>query len=262
MSDICDRRPFAPEDLRRALGLLTRLPGVLHTGPMGQESDRPLACTGWAWPLVGALVGFTAGLVAVLGAALGLPALAAAALAVGAQAMLTGALHEDGLADCADGFWGGVDRRRRLEIMKDSRVGSYGVLALVIVTLARIAAIAALIGAGHGLGALIAAAALSRAPMVLLMAWLDSARPGGLADATGRPGQRTVQAAGLIALALALLAAGLAGIWAALWALAAAALVGALARARIGGQTGDVLGAAQQLAELAALLSLAAGAAG
>ena len=82
-----------------------------------------------------------------------------AALVLGVEAAATGGLHEDGLADCADGFWGGRDKARRLEIMKDSRVGSYGVLALGIVLLARWAALTALLGAGQW-GAIVAAAAM------------------------------------------------------------------------------------------------------
>jgi adenosylcobinamide-GDP ribazoletransferase len=181
----------------------------------------------------------------------------AAALALALQALLTGALHEDGLADCADGFWGGGTPERRLEIMRDSRIGSYGVLALVLTLLVRWSSLAALPPAAL-LPVLAAAGALSRAPMGLGMAVLPFARAGGLAVAVGRP----PLPAAVLGLVLSLLAAavllGSAAALPALAGLAAAAAVACLARAKIGGQTGDVVGAMQQAAEATALAAAAA----
>jgi adenosylcobinamide-GDP ribazoletransferase len=182
----------------------------------------------------------------------------AAALALAVLAMVTGALHEDGLADTVDGFWGGRDRDRRLSIMKDSRIGSYGALALILSVLLRWSALAALFGGGAGLLALMAVGALSRASMAGVMALLPFARPGGLAAGTGHPPILAVLTGGGLALLLALASVGPAALAAALAALVAAAAVGALAWHRIGGQTGDVLGAAQQAAEMAGLVVLAA----
>ncbi len=236
------------EAIRAALGLLTRLP--VRPGPIVPHSV-------WAFPVAGLAVGAIAALVLWLGLGLGLPAGPAAALVLLAQIVVTGALHEDGLADCADGFWGGYESERRLEIMRDSRVGSYGVLALGLSLLLRWSALVALVQVGHAGAALIAAAVLSRAAMVWPMAALPHARADGLARLAGRPEHRafvlTFGAAGLIALPFAGFA---------LFALAAALAVTALAcaaiaRAKIGGQTGDVLGATQQLTEIAALLTLA-----
>ena len=121
-------------DIPAALRLLTRLPLPGAGGP-----PRPSAA--WAWPLAGLIVGTLAAGIGI--AALPLGAGIAAACAMGAQAMLTGAMHEDGLADCADGFWGGWTRERRLAIMKDSAIGTYGTMALLITGLIRWSALMA-----------------------------------------------------------------------------------------------------------------------
>ena len=166
------------------------------------------------------------------------------------MALATGGLHEDGLADTADGLWGGRDTARRLEIMRDSRVGAYGVLALGLMLLLRFAALAALFEAGQAL-LLIAAAAVARFGMAAMMALLPNARRDGLSQATGRPGP--VPVAG--ALGLSILAAMLTGLPLICW-LAAGLTLGWLAwqaTRKIGGQTGDILGAGCLLAETAAL---------
>jgi adenosylcobinamide-GDP ribazoletransferase len=198
-------------------------------------------------------VGLAAGLAALAAAPAGPGVAAAVALAV--QAALTGALHEDGLADCADGFWGGHTRDRRLEIMKDSRVGSFGVLALVLVVLAGWSAVSQ---AGRVLPVLVAAGALSRAPMAVLMAALPNAREGGLSRLVGRPPAAVAGAGVAVAVAVAVALCGWAGLRAALAVAVVALAVGLVARAKIGGQTGDVLGAAQQLGFVAAVAVLGA----
>jgi adenosylcobinamide-GDP ribazoletransferase len=186
-----------------------------------------------------------------------MPAGVAAALMLAAQAMLTGALHEDGLADTADGLYGGRTPARRLEIMKDSRVGSYGMLALLIVTLCRWAALTALVAGGGVIAAAVAAGALSRAPMAIVMAALPNARGHGFSHATGRPPMVMAWAGMGIAAGIAVAMAGAAGLALILAAAVAALWVATTARARIGGQTGDILGATQQLAE-ASVLAVAA----
>lgn len=233
-----------------AFGLLTRMPLPPHK-PVGAEAA-------WAWPLVGIAVGGLAGLAGSMVQGLG-PGVAAA-LVLAVQAMLTGAMHEDGLADTADGLWGGWTRERRLEIMKDSHIGSYGVLALMLVTLVRWSALTALIGAGGVVWAAIAAGAMSRVPMAALMALMANARGAGLSRSVGRPPVGTVLAALVIALAAATLTVGpTATLGAALLAALPCAALGLVAQRRIGGQTGDILGASQQLAEAAVLAALAAG---
>jgi adenosylcobinamide-GDP ribazoletransferase len=240
---IRDHMPLLARDLLAAFGLLTRIP-VPFTTP------RPAGL--WAWPLVGLVTG---GAALVLGAGavqFGVSVGVVAVLALAVQAALTGGLHEDGLSDCADGFWGGHSVAQRLEIMKDSRIGSYGALALTLAMLARWSALVALLGAGAW-GLALAAMILSRAAMGSVMAALPNARAGGLSARHGRPSLAAAGAGCGLALALGF---GFAGSLVAVLALAAglaAVSVALVARAKIGGQTGDVLGATQVLAELVAL---------
>jgi adenosylcobinamide-GDP ribazoletransferase len=233
--------------LPRALSLLTRLPAP------GADGMR-MAASAWAWPVVGALVAGLAGLVGLGALALGLPAIVAAGLVLAAQVMLTGAMHEDGLADCADGIWGGMTRDRRLEILKDSRIGAYGVLALILCVGLRWGLIAALLPLPGALAALMAAGALSRGAMAGVMAALPFARTDGLARHVGRPTRAAAGLSAAVALAVGLVMATPATWGAAGAVVVASALFARLALGRLGGQTGDVLGATQQLGEIAALL--------
>jgi len=248
--------PFvSPRDPLLALALLTRLPVRLPEAAFARG-----AAAAWAWPLAGLVVAGIAGAGGALALWAGLPPLFVAALVLALQALVTGALHEDGLADCADGVWGGTTPARRLEIMKDSRIGAYGTLALILTVLARAALLASLAALGPApfLAALVAAACLSRAAMAGVMAALPHARPGGLAAAQGRPGAPTVLLGLAVALGLATAGLGAVSLAAAIAAMTAALGAAALARARLGGQTGDVLGASQQMAEIAVLMVLAA----
>jgi adenosylcobinamide-GDP ribazoletransferase len=195
-----------------------------------------------------------------------LPPFLAAALAVAALAAITGALHEDGLADVADGFGGGRTREAKLAIMRDSRVGSYGVVALALSLMLRVGALAALTESGFATAAaaLILAGAASRAGALAPLALLPAARPDGAGAGAGRLEIGNLLAAGITTAALALLA-GLAtlGVTRAFFACVVAGgaswAVSALARRHIGGQTGDVAGAAQQIAEIACLCGLLIG---
>ncbi len=245
---------MAPGDPLEALRLLSRLPLPHGAAP------RRGAAAGWAWPLAGALIGALAALAGGAALWLGLGAGSAAACVLGAQILITGALHEDGLADCADGFWGGQDPRQRLEIMRDSRIGSYGTLALIVTLLLRWNLIATLLahGAFAAFAPLVAAGALSRAPLVALLHLLPNARGDGLAAAFGQPARATVLLAAAWGLLPALLLSGPAALGAAVAVAGAAALAARIARAKIGGLNGDALGAAQQLCEIAALAAFAA----
>ncbi len=238
-------------DVPAALGLLTRF-------PVQVDGDRAMARgarAAWAWPLAGLAVALPALMVGWLSAGLG-PDIAAG-LMLTVMIVATGGLHADGLADCADAFWGGHTPARRLEILKDSRIGAYGTLALILGMGLIWQALAGLV-AVEAWGAVAAAAMLSRAAMAGVMAALPFARAGGLAASVGRPPWDTVILGGALALALAVALTGMAGLVAALAAGAAATGVARLAQTKIGGQTGDVLGAAQVMADLAALLTLLA----
>jgi adenosylcobinamide-GDP ribazoletransferase len=237
-------------DLWLALGLLTRLPL-----PVQGRMTRG-ARAAWAWPLAGAVVGAIGGAVAVVSLNAGLPAMVAAGLAIAITVMITGAMHEDGLADTVDGFWGGWDRARRLEIMRDSHIGTYGVLALIVTVGVKWALLMSLLDMGMAWPAMIAAAALGRGGMVGLMTAMPFARDDGLARSVGRPTMAIALLAGGLALCCAILTTGLAGFAAALAAGAITVVIGWSAHHKIGGQTGDVLGAGQQLAEIAALTAL------
>ncbi len=243
------------DELHASAIFLTRLP-VRWRGDM--PADLP-ARSLRAGPLVGAAIGLAAGLVYAGSGWLGLPATLAAVVAVGAQVAVTGALHEDGLADVADGFGGGDDREAKLAIMRDSRIGAYGAVALMLTLAARILAIAALAQPVAVMAALAAAGAASRAAWPGLMVWLRPARAEGLAASHGRPAlDRLVATVGLAAL-VALIALPLVQALVALAVGAAAATgLGLLAQRQIDGYTGDVLGAAQQSVEVAMLLALAA----
>jgi adenosylcobinamide-GDP ribazoletransferase len=248
-----DRSQPRAIDLAAALGLLTRLPVPID----GERAAARGAASAWAWPVAGALVGALAALAGFAALGLGLTPGVAAAIVLGCQTMMTGAMHEDGLADTADGLWGGWDRARRLEIMKDSSIGTYGVMALLVVTLLRWSALATLLAQGVPWAVLIATGALSRAPMAVIMAALPNARGTGLSQSVGRPQAITAGLAVAVALGIAglCLGPGALGMLAVVVPVSLALAVVALRR--IGGQTGDILGASQQLAE-AALLALAA----
>jgi adenosylcobinamide-GDP ribazoletransferase len=237
---------------RAALAVLTRVPaGRLEAADFA-------AAPGW-FATVGLVVGAAqalafAGAAAVWGPVLG----ALAALAAGV--LLTGALHEDGLADTADALGARRAPQRALEILRDSRIGSFGALALILMLGAQAAALAGL-GAGAP-WALVAAAALSRLGAALVLRRGPYLRASGAASGmTGAWGA----AAGLAAALAALAALGLAGAslgLAALAGVAGAVLAGAAtaewARARLGGITGDVLGAVQQAAFAGFLLGVLA----
>jgi len=242
--------PVLLGDAAGAISFYTRLPL-----PQGVGRQRAFADSQWAAPLAGAVVGLAVGGAVWLALLPGLPAPLAAAFAIAAGVALTGALHEDGLADTADGFGGGRTRDDKLAIMRDSRIGSYGVLAIGLSLLARWAALAALAGSSpaSAILAAVAAHAGSRAVLPALLAALPPARADGLSAGIGTMSSGTA----LAALALGfvfLLPCGLAfAVVAALVVGFATFLVARLALAQIGGQTGDVLGCAQQAGEIALL---------
>lgn len=256
-SPVISQSPSPPaknwwSDLHLSASFLTRLPlpdpGVVAAGG--------LAAAMRTFPLVGLGLGLAAGLVAALMLRLGLPPLPTGLLAILVLVLLTGALHEDGLADLADGMGARGDRDTRLEVMRDSRSGAFGVLALVFSVGLRAAALAAMPGGWRMLGALMAAGALSRAMIPAAMQVMAPARPQGLGASAGTPDASTAATAAGIGLAVAVLGLGLGGaLAAAIAAVLAALAIATLARRTLGGYTGDVLGAVQQAAEIAILLA-------
>ena len=224
----------------------------------------PLACLMIAAPPALVLAG---------GAALGLPPLLAALLCLAANALVTGAFHEDGLADVADGFGGGATAERKLEIMKDSRVGTFGASAVATSFLVRGAALAGALdfyGWRGAVAAWLIAAVAARLFGVAPLAMLPPARREGLGASAGvwtaamTPLPGALARGALLALALSILLAMAGGLPESALAagLAAAAVATALmtraAKRQIGGQTGDVAGATEQFAEMAILIAFAA----
>jgi adenosylcobinamide-GDP ribazoletransferase len=246
-----DLRQYAA-DIHAGIGFLTRIPVRVDYAAASARGARGA----WAWPVVGLIVGFLATLVGALALWFSMSPGLAAALALASQSMLTGALHEDGLADSLDGLWGGHTRERRLAIMKDSRIGTYGVLGLCMVLLIRWQALVMLFTTGWFWVALPLCAAVSRWPMVALLEWLPPAKPDGLGQVMGKPGGQTLVAASAVTTVIALVLAGTVALPLAIVVLCVTALWSATARARLGGQTGDILGAVQHLTETAALLTL------
>lgn len=248
-------------DIAEATAFLTRyrLPDGLFNGTASGASAA------WAFPLAGAFAVAPAVLVLVAVHGLGGSALLAAILAILMASLTTGALHEDGLADCADGLIGGKTRDDALRIMKDSRLGSYGVLALIFATAIKVAAVAEIAETGSsGLAvfAILATAICARAAMVWHWHFLPPAKKDGAAAALGQPGSDVTMIA-VAALPFCLLAVGLAfGIAGQLFAAfvvmgLCCSLFSRLVRSRIDGHTGDTIGASEQIAEMSFLATLA-----
>lgn len=241
------------DELRLAFLLLTRLP----IGTIPGEAPT-VAASSWAWPIVGLAVGAISAGAAALAGATGMTPQMAAIIALAAGALATGAMHEDGLADLADGFGGGRTRDRKLEIMRDSRIGSYGVVALILCFGFRAAGLASLIESGGAFIGLAALAAASRAVLPAALVLMPPARPDGLGRSAAGTDPVPAQMAALTGILLLLpLGPGTALTVAISMALTALA-VGWLAMRQIGGQTGDVMGAMQQLAECAGWACVAA----
>jgi adenosylcobinamide-GDP ribazoletransferase len=248
------RGPRPLDEIAAAAVFLTRLPVPWPAGAPDDVTTRAMA---W-YPLVGAGLGLAAGFVHALAMGLGMTPLLAALTALLALVLLTGALHEDGLADVADGFGGGRDREAKLAIMRDSRLGTYGALALVFGVGLRAAAVMALAEPAAVTAALVGSEALSRAAMPILGAYLPPARADGLGARFGRPSGGRATAALVLGACLAGLALGEAALPCIAAAILAAMAWARLALGQVGGQTGDVLGGAQQVVSLAVLLVLAA----
>jgi adenosylcobinamide-GDP ribazoletransferase len=240
-------------DLTQAIGLLTRLPVHFTTFP--EEPERHGAMR--AFPLVGIIVGGVGCAVFSIGHLLHLPAPISALLAVAATILVTGAMHEDGLADCADGFGGGRDVEQKLRIMRDHAVGTYGALALLLSVGLRAGSLSVL-GPAEAALALIAAHSLSRGLMPLV-ACMKPARADGLGAPYASPSRQILAQAVAIGFVIAALALGLKAVLIGGLATAAAMFLTArLAKRQIGGFTGDVFGACEQAGEAAMLVALSA----
>ncbi len=221
--------------------------------PLGKGESRLSDSVVW-FPVVGAITGLAGGLAFATIVAIGLGAWVAAVVAVAVMIVMTGALHEDGLADTFDGFGCQGEIGVRLAAMRDPAVGTCGTLALVIVTSLRIGLIATITEPLMAIPVLVAAGAISRGSIVAAMHLMMAARPDGLGAAAGTPDfPNVVKSFGVV------LVIAIAALWPFSWFLAISAGVVAtlvmiwLCTRSFGGHTGDVFGGIQQVSESAVL---------
>ncbi len=241
--------PF--KDLLSAIVLLTRIP--LPQRLMSDLSEDINASV-WAFPIVGVMVAGFGALGYGLAITAGLPSMVSAIIAFTCMVLLSGAFHEDGLADVADGFGGGRTVERKLEIMRDSRIGAYGMIAIVLSLGLRVGGLEAL-SISQAVPALIIAGVMSRLMMVWTMRYVPPARKDGLAHDAGRPRLGRTLLGTLVALSIAAALVDPQSVLISLCLAAAACFMMVwIAKRQIGGFTGDVLGAVQQLSEIAVLL--------
>ncbi|CAH0286597.1 adenosylcobinamide-GDP ribazoletransferase [Agrobacterium fabrum] len=250
-------------DVMHSVAFLSRLP--VPSRFFDNADGMSMRRTARAFPAAGLLIALPAAFLVVIFANFDASPQLTGWLAVGLTALITGALHEDGLADMADGFGSGKDKARMLEIMKDSRIGSYGTIAMVLSFALRATALTSLVETVPGKTAaacLIAALVMSRALMVWHWQALPAAKTSGIAAGAGQPGESernialvtgllvfilfTLHALPVLSIALVLAVAILATV-----------LFGRLCERKIGGHTGDTIGACQQITEIVTLVALA-----
>ncbi|VAV99309.1 Cobalamin synthase [hydrothermal vent metagenome] len=243
------------QDVAAAFMLLTRFPITWENhSPEAPDLNRSL----WAYPVVGLVIGLVGALVLAVADRAGLPSVLAVLSAVTVMILATGAFHEDGLADVADGFGGGLGREKKLEIMRDSRIGTYGGLALIISMGLRVGSLGSLT-LFHGVTAIIGAAMISRLMIIIGLFILPPARTDSLAAGAGKPKVNSLGAASLITGIFMVLTLGLPmTLLVSVTAVLAMGIMAVIATRQIGGYTGDVLGAIQQVTEIAVLMALSA----
>ena len=263
-------------DTRTSILFLSRLPMSYSTQTTLPDFRRSSRC----FALAGIVIAIPAALILWISFSAGMPPMVSAILGVATMVIVTGALHEDGLADTMDGFWGGHSKQRKLEIMRDSAIGTYGVLGLLVTVLLRVALYSYLITEHGGWTAalvLIAGAGLSRAAILQPWTMLTPARSSTDDDTENVPASGDKQLSGLSARygmpdsdtlvwgTLAAIPAVLVLLWATGFAATLVGLIGlqiavmgmiALCKRHIDGHSGDTLGATQQLSELGLLLGV------
>lgn len=250
MTDYADTLRNLIADLRIGLSLCTRLP----LGPGTPIAEGDVARASWTLPIAGLLVGLAGALTYWLAVRVNAAPLPAAGLALTATMLLTGAMHEDGLADTADGL-GGRTREQKLGIMRDSRIGTFGACALVVSIMLRWSAITDIAEPGYVTTALIAAHVAARACLPCFMRLVSPARPDGLSSDAGQPAWASAVAALVLGVICLLFGFGPMGTIITLLILTVAgSSLAWTAVKQFGGQTGDVLGAMEQIGETAVLL--------
>lgn len=241
------------KNIAAAFLLLTRFPI-----PWEKLSDQPpnIAKSLWAYPLVGLIISAIGAAVYEGATLLLLPSGISAILAVLTMILCTGALHEDGLADTADGFGGGRDKTHKLEIMRDSQIGAYGTISLFIILALRAAALGSMTSNG-AMVALLVSGTVSRFMIVLSLKFMPPARQDGLAVEAVNPAMVQIIIAGIFSIIVAVCLLPLSAVLIiSLLPLIATLLIWRLSMKHIGGMTGDVLGTIQQISESVILIGL------
>jgi len=259
MPDFAERVRRLPADIVAALSFFSRIP--VRTPP----EIFDLREVSGAWPAAGLLIAVAPAAVVVVGSWFHIPIAVVAFLALAAAVAATGALHEDGLTDAFDGLGGSGGRRGRLATMRDSRLGTFGALALMLAILVRGLTLAAIAHhPGRAVLALLGVAVVSRAAALWHWSGTAPARRDGMAFAAGQPDTVALQIgllSGLIAAIVLLVAFHFAALFGLVLAALGVALFSPLCNRRFGGHTGDTIGAAQQIAETLLFVGLSAGAA-
>ena len=235
-------------DIMVALSLLTRLP--IH---VSADAFKRAHKAVWAYGVAGLAWAICVWGVSTLCMIFGLAPSVAAGFGLVSGMIITGAMHEDGLADCADGFWGSWERERRLKIMRDSRLGVYGSLALIVSTGLRWELIATILEGENSFLGLLLAGMLARSVLPVMMGRLPNARNEGLSHSVGTPTGGGVYFSFGMSTLTGLVFLGAAGLMLAVIAAFTGLLCAILAQKKIGGQTGDVLGASAVIIEINAL---------
>lgn len=247
-----DKSTFNVKNIVRAISLITRIPiksdFVSHTNPKTDIS--------WAYPIVGIILAIPISILGYILLTLGFDSGVISGVLIITLVFLTGAMHEDGLADTADGFWGGWTKDARLEIMKDSRIGTYGVLALVFSILLRWYCLKLIIDQNLLFVAVTVSIILSRSLMSCYMWVTPNAKEKGLSFNTGRPNDISAIVAFTLGAAVTLLMVGFTGIFLLVLGSLLVWLSKIISLHKIDGQTGDTIGAVQQICELVILLSI------
>ena len=228
---------------------LTRIPAP----PWPKASSYKISECSWGFPIAGVLVALIGGIAFSFCSWLNLPSLVSGLVAIVTMTIATGGLHEDGLADFVDGIFGGETPKKRMEIMSDSRIGVFGTIAIIFSFICRASLITAIEKPLLVLGALTAAAAISRAMLPIIMSFSQPAKTTGIAFEFGKPS--LIDWCGGIALAvfIVILSAPAAWLMCLITAVLGAVIIAWISEKKIQGYTGDSLGASQQISELFAL---------
>jgi len=247
-----DKSTFNVKNIVRAISLTTRLP----VNPDFMSHIDPKTDSSWAYPIVGIILAIPISILGYILSILGFDSGVISAVLIITLIFLTGAMHEDGLADTADGFWGGWTKDTRLEIMKDSRIGTYGVIALVFSILIRWYCLKIIIDQNLLFIAVVVSAILSRSLMSCYMWITPNAKDKGLSFNTGRPDDISAIVAFTLGASVTLLLVGFKGIFLLLLGSIIVWLSRILSLHKIDGQTGDTIGAVQQICEVIILFSI------